>query len=89
MLNIIVYGPGCARCVETEKVVRRAVEQLGVAAEVQKVSDPLGMAKAGVLLTPAVTVNGVVKVSGRIPKEDEVRGWLAAATANRTASSPR
>jgi small redox-active disulfide protein 2 len=81
MLNIIVYGPGCSRCVETEKVVRRAVEQMGVTAEVQKVNDPMGMAKAGVLLTPAVTVNGLVKVSGRIPKEDEVREWITAAVA--------
>ena len=79
MLNITVYGPGCSRCIETEKVVRHAVEQMGVAADVQKVSDPIGMAKAGVLLTPAVTVNGLVRVSGRIPKEDEVRGWLMAA----------
>jgi small redox-active disulfide protein 2 len=78
MLSIIVYGPGCSRCVETEKLVRHAVEQMRVTAEVQKVNDPIGMAKAGVLLTPAVTVNGLVKVSGRIPKEDEVRGWLAA-----------
>lgn len=81
MLNIIVYGPGCSRCVETEKVVRHAVEQMGVTAEVQKVNDPMGMAKAGVLLTPAVTVNGLVKVSGRIPKEDEVREWITAAVA--------
>jgi small redox-active disulfide protein 2 len=81
MLSIIVYGPGCSRCVETEKLVRHAVEQMRVTAEVQKVNDPIGMAKAGVLLTPAVTVNGLVKVSGRIPKEDEVRGWLAAASA--------
>ena len=79
MLNIVVYGPGCSRCIGTEKVVRHAVEQMGVAAEVQKVNDPIGMAKAGVLLTPAVTVNGWVKVSGRIPKEDEIRGWLLAA----------
>jgi small redox-active disulfide protein 2 len=81
MLNIIVYGPGCSRCKETEKVVRRAVQQKGVAAEVQKVNDPVGMAKAGVLLTPAVTVNGLVRVSGRIPKEDEVREWLTTAVA--------
>ena len=79
MLNIVVYGPGCSRCVETERVVRHVVEQMGIPAEVQKVNDPMGMAKAGVLLTPAVTVNGLVKVSGRIPKEDEVRGWLTVA----------
>jgi hypothetical protein len=61
--------------------VRHVVEQMRITAEVQKVNDPQGMAKAGVLLTPAVTVDGVVKVSGRIPKEDEVRGWLAVSAA--------
>jgi small redox-active disulfide protein 2 len=81
MLNIIVYGPGCSRCEEAEKVVRHVIEQMGITAEVQKVNDPQGMSKAGVLLTPAVTVNGVVKVSGRIPKEDEVKGWLAVSSA--------
>jgi small redox-active disulfide protein 2 len=84
MLSIIVYGPGCSRCVETEKVVRRAVEQTGVTAHVEKVNDPVGMAKAGVLLTPAVTVNGLVKVSGRIPNEDEVKRWLATAVTTTT-----
>ncbi len=81
MLNIVVYGPGCSRCVETERVVRNVVEQMRITAEVHKVNDPIAMAKAGVLLTPAVTVNGVVKVSGRIPKEGEVRGWLAVSSA--------
>ena len=54
MVNIVVYGPGCSRCVETERVVRHVVEQMGITAEVHKVNDPIGMAKAGVLLTPAV-----------------------------------
>jgi small redox-active disulfide protein 2 len=81
MLSIVVYGPGCSRCIETEKVVRRAIAQMGVTVDVQKVNDPVAMAKAGVLLTPAVTVNGLAMVSGRIPKEDEVRGWLEGALA--------
>ena len=76
MLNITVFGPGCARCKETEKIVRRAVANAGVSAEVQKISDIQAMAKAGVLFTPAVAVNGTVKSVGRIPRENEVRNWL-------------
>ena len=75
-MKIVVYGPGCARCHETERVVRHAVERLGLTAEVQKVSDFREMAVAGVLATPAVTVDGVLKVSGRIPKSEEVEAWL-------------
>jgi small redox-active disulfide protein 2 len=76
MLNITVYGPGCAKCKETAQRVRRVVEQSGIEATVTKATDFADMAKAGVLMTPAVAVNGVIKISGRIPKEDEIANWL-------------
>ena len=77
MLTITVFGPGCARCQETEKLVHKAVQQAGIEADVQKVSDIQALAKAGVLLTPAVAINGVVKSSGRIPREEEIHSWIA------------
>ena len=77
-MKIVVYGPGCARCHETERVVRHVVEQLDVSADVEKVSDYQAMAAAGVVATPAVSIDGVMKLSGRIPKAEEVKGWLAA-----------
>ncbi len=77
-MKIVVYGPGCARCRETERVVRHVVDELGVAADVQKVGDFQAMAAAGVVATPAVSIDGVLKVAGRIPKSDEVREWLTA-----------
>ena len=77
-MKIVVYGPGCARCLETERVVRHVVEQLGIAADVQKVDDYQAMAAAGVMATPAVSIDGVLKIAGRIPKSDEVREWLTA-----------
>jgi Thioredoxin domain len=60
-------------------VVRHVVDQLGITAEVEKVGDYQVMAAAGVLATPAVSVEGVVRLSGRVPKTEEVHGWLAAA----------
>jgi small redox-active disulfide protein 2 len=57
--------------------VRHVVAQLGLAAEIEKVSDYQTMAAAGVLATPAVSIDGVLKISGRIPKSEEVRGWLS------------
>jgi small redox-active disulfide protein 2 len=77
-MKIVVYGPGCARCHETERVVRHVVEQLGVSAEVQKVTDFRAMAEAGVVATPAVSIDGVLKIAGRIPRNEEVREWLTA-----------
>ena len=76
MLKITVYGPGCAKCQETEKRVRHVIEQAGVEATVLHATDVVEMAKAGILMTPAVAINGVVKSSGRIPSEDDIRGWL-------------
>ncbi len=75
-MKIVVYGPGCARCHETERVVRHVIEELGVGADVQKVTDYQAMAAAGILATPAVSVDGVVRIAGRIPKVEEVKGWL-------------
>ncbi len=75
-MKIVVYGPGCARCHEAERVVRHVLEQLGVEADVQKVTDYQAMAAAGVLATPAVSIDGTMKISGRIPKVEEVEAWL-------------
>jgi small redox-active disulfide protein 2 len=76
MLNITVYGPGCARCKETEKRVRHVAEE-SAEANVTHCTDPVEMAKAGILRTPAVAVGGVIKVAGRIPEEQEIREWLS------------
>ena len=75
-MRIIVYGPGCARCHETERVVRHVVERLGVDATLEKVSDYQAMAAAGILATPAVVVDGRLRISGRIPKAQDVEAWL-------------
>jgi len=78
MMKIKVYGPGCARCKQTEEIVRRALSETGTQAEVEKVSDIQAMAAAGILATPAVAVNDVIKTSGRIPRLDEVKAWVSA-----------
>jgi len=77
-MKIKVYGPGCARCKQTEEIVRRALSETGTQAEVEKVSDIQAMAAAGILATPAVAVNDVIKTSGRIPRLDEVKAWVSA-----------
>jgi small redox-active disulfide protein 2 len=75
-MTIIVYGPGCARCHETERVVRNVLAELQCEADLRKVSDYPAMAAAGVMATPAVSIDGVIKVSGRVPKAEEIKSWL-------------
>jgi small redox-active disulfide protein 2 len=76
-MKITVYGPGCRKCHEAEDLVRKVVAESGADAQVEKVSDLQAMMRMGIISTPAVAVDGVLKVAGRVPKADEVKGWLA------------
>jgi small redox-active disulfide protein 2 len=76
-MKITVYGPGCMKCKQTEEVVRQVIAQTGAQASVEKVSDVQAIVAAGVMSTPAVAIDGVIKLKGRVPTADEIRGWIA------------
>ena len=80
-MEIKVFGPGCARCVEAENVVRQAAEQAGGEISVLKVSDFREIMAARIISTPAVMVNGQIKCTGRVPTGSEVANWIAEASA--------
>jgi small redox-active disulfide protein 2 len=75
-MEIKVLGPGCAKCQQTEKIVKEAVAEAGVDADIEKVTDLMKIAGYGVLGTPAVVVNGEVKSVGKVPKKQDVMAWL-------------
>jgi len=75
-MKIQVMGPGCAKCEEAAKNVKAAVAEAGIEAEVVKISDFQKIAKLGVFSTPAVAIDGEVKVVGKSPSKAEVLGWL-------------
>ena len=75
-MDIIVLGPGCPKCQQTEKVVKEAVAKVGVEAQIEKVTDTMEIAGYGVFGTPAVVVDGEVKSVGKIPKKQDVIGWI-------------
>ena len=77
MKRIEVLGTGCPKCGKVEEMVRRAVAESGVEAEVIKVKDIREILKYKVMMTPAVVVDGEVKVSGRVPTLEEARAFLA------------
>jgi small redox-active disulfide protein 2 len=77
-MKIEIAGPGCPRCKTTKKNVIDAVKSLGIDAEVSHVYDIKEYAKKGVFLTPAVIVDGRVRISGRIPTVDEIKKILSA-----------
>lgn len=75
-MDIKVLGPGCPKCLQTEKIVKDAVAESGVTASVEKVTDVMAIAGYGVFGTPAVVVDGEVKSVGKIPKKAEVLEWI-------------
>ena len=75
-MDIKVLGPGCPKCQQTEKVVKEAVTEAGVNAQIEKVTDTLEIAGYGVFGTPAVVVDGDVKSVGKIPKKQDVISWI-------------
>ena len=75
-MDIKVLGPGCPKCQQTEKIVKDAVSESGIEATVEKITDVMEIAGYGVFGTPAVVVDGEVKSVGKIPKKEEVMGWI-------------
>ncbi len=73
MVEIKVLGTGCAKCKQLEKDVFNALAELDLAADVEKVQDIKQIMSYKVMSTPALVVNGKVKVAGRVPRADELK----------------
>lgn len=75
-MKLQVYGTGCPKCQRLAEAVRQAADELGVAYEMEKVTDINQIVAAGVMVTPALAVNGKMKVSGRVPSAAELKELL-------------
>lgn len=77
MKTVKVYGPGCKRCATVEAMVRDAAAKLGIAVDVEKVTDPKAIALAGVMSTPGIAVDGKMVHAGGLPDAAKLEGWLS------------
>ncbi len=75
-MEIKVLGPGCAKCNKTEKLVQEVIQETGVDASVEKVTDMMQIASYGIFGTPSVIVDGKVKCTGKVPKKTDIETWL-------------
>jgi small redox-active disulfide protein 2 len=76
-MKIQVLGTGCPKCNKTYENVRKAVTEAGVAAEIEKVEDLKSIMEFNVMMTPAVAIDGEVKVSGKVPSVEEIRELIS------------
>jgi small redox-active disulfide protein 2 len=76
MKKIEILGMGCAKCNQLTERAKDAIKELGIDAELVKVQDIKAITNYGVLMTPALVVDGVVKVAGKLPKLEEIKEWI-------------
>jgi small redox-active disulfide protein 2 len=75
-MKIQIFGPGCMNCKSLEQRARRAVEELGIAAEFEKVTDFIKIAESGILRTPGLAIDGQIVSQGRVSSVEEIKTML-------------
>ena len=75
-MKIEILGMGCANCNKLYQNALEAVKMSGKEIEVAKVEDIKKIMSYGVMSTPALVIDGMVKVAGKVPKVEEIRGWI-------------
>lgn len=75
-MEVKILGPGCPKCKTLETMTREVVEKNGLDATVSKVDDIVEIMNYGVMITPALVIDGRVVLKGRIPSADELKKLL-------------
>ena len=75
-MKIEILGTGCAKCAALATAVEQAVDELGIDAPIEKVTDIVEIADRGAIITPAVCVDGTIVVAGKVPALDELERLL-------------
>ncbi|UCD17051.1 MAG: TM0996/MTH895 family glutaredoxin-like protein [Candidatus Zixiibacteriota bacterium] len=76
MKKIEILGIGCPKCGKLAETAENAARELGVEYELKKITDVTKFASYGVMITPALVIDGKVKVSGKVPSLDELKEML-------------
>ena len=77
MKKLQILGTGCPKCKMLAELTETAAKDLGIEYEIEKVTDINDIMKFGVMMTPALAVDGQVKVVGKVPSQDEIKKMLA------------
>jgi len=75
-MKIEILGTGCPKCKKLNELVEEAASELSVLVEIIKVTDINKIIDYGVMVTPALVIDGNVKVAGKIPSKEEIIRWI-------------
>jgi small redox-active disulfide protein 2 len=77
MKTIHILGSGCAKCNKLYDTTQKVAEELGLEYTLEKITDMMQFANYGVMITPAIVVDGKLKMAGKIPSSDEIKTFLS------------
>ena len=77
MKNVQILGTGCAKCQKLAAAATAAAQELGIEYHIEKITGVREIAQFGVADTPALAIDGIVKVTGRVPAVAEIKKMLA------------
>jgi small redox-active disulfide protein 2 len=77
IMKIQILGAGCPKCKKLAENAEAAAKELGIDYEIEKVTDISKIMDFGVMMTPALAVDGEVKVAGKVPPVDEIKRMLS------------
>lgn len=77
MMKIEILGTGCPKCQKTGELIEKGLKKSGMEAEIVKVKKIDDIVDRGVMMTPAVIINGEIKCEGKVPNSTEIEAWLS------------
>ena len=77
MKKLQILGTGCPKCKKLAENAEAAAKALGIEYTIEKVTDISAIMAFGVMMTPALVVDGVVRVVGKVPEPEAIKAWLA------------
>ena len=81
-MKVQILGTGCPKCKLLEQHAREAVAELGIRVDIEKITDIDKIMEMGVMMTPALAIDNVVKSVGKVLTKDQVRSYLDGGTRN-------
>ena len=75
-MKIEILGTGCPKCKKLNELVEEAINELGVSAEIIEVTDINKIIDYGVMVTPALVIDGNVKMAGKILEKEKIKKWI-------------